>query len=238
MRALKRSIRILVIFVLSTLKVTAAQNVEDVDPLGAPQNITLPSDAGSIAAVAFERHFTIRLNERATNTAARFVAVPERKIYWLGYAGSERSNAASSARQFFVLGDKIIAVSTARGDRLEFYISSETLDDDVTRTAQDSFERKLEEFSTKDLDVRRSSFRMEDVLGVFPFGQVSAQGEPAPEITNITVSEANFTLSFRGGKNNDIEATITFGSDFRPVSATVKGKPVFPKAPTPSPTPR
>lgn len=161
--------------------------------------------------------------------------VPERHLYWLGY----KEIGIGDRRQFFALGEHVVGVSTYSGDILNFYVSSEPMPSGNLDTfAHHALEERFSKFNSRNFDNNEVSSRMENVLGMFPFEQVSASGEPAPEITKIDVVPGAFTLTFRGGAKNDIEATITFGSDFRPISATLKGKQVFPKAPTPSPTPR
>ena len=214
-------------FVVSDGLVPAKPRAENIGGLSSPKTATLPSDAGQIQAIMREQQFTLRISEKDTEKrTALLVIVPSKKLYWLGYT----EQGVGDIRQFFVLGDILAGVSTFRGDVLNFYLSQEKLPtSNLEKAATAILEKRYAGIPHSDFDTNRYSVRMENVLGQFPFKQVTAQGEPAPKITHIAVSSGQFTISFKGGKKDDIEATITFGSDFRPVSATSQGKQVFPK---------
>jgi hypothetical protein len=206
----------------------AIPTIKDAGEISSPQIVELPSDNGPIEAKIYKRKFTLMINAKnSEHRIAALVIVPSREIFWLGYD----HRGGNDYRQFFVISDQIVGVSTWDNDVLNIYVSAERVPDgNVADIPEKIFRSRFGAVASKDFDAWRTPFRMESVLGDWPFThRPSAQGEPAPRITKISVDPGKFTLTFGGGEKSAVEATITFGSDFRPISATLEGKQVYPK---------
>jgi len=242
MNKLMRILKIALSCIFLTTNISQGQiseNSSSVEPrseLSAPIIKMLPSASGPVRAVIRQQDVGIIHRPAGTDIekhTALIVVVPSKRMYWLGRSSEPQLfDKTSIERKFFIIDNKIVGVAPNRGDILNFYISDDPVaSDNDDRAARLALRKRYNESMHRWFDITAKTLRMEDILGQFPFTRrPDPRGEPAPQITNIAVNKDNaFTITFRGGKDDKVEAVITFDESFKPLSATLNGKQVYPK---------
>jgi hypothetical protein len=195
--------------------------------------LTIPSETGLINAFAYRASYRVRWeSNEITHLAGLFVAVPSKGLFWIGNPVDRHVYEEKFVdRKFFAFKDKLVGVSTT-DILMFFYISAKRLaSSNLAKTAVETLDARVRQ-DPRVFDTQAVPVAVAGILGAFePFGRSDPmRGGPAPEIAEIAVGNDKFSITLRGGEKDDIEATITFGDDFRVISATYKGKQVYPKA--------
>jgi hypothetical protein len=192
-----------------------------------PARVTIPSAEGDL------RGFTKKINltrkrgsEQPQSFTVQIVAVPGKRLYWLG-----PENRLHFQFSFFVLDNRLVGVRGDLNDGLRFYASAEQMSSDDDQSAMEgSLEALLKNFYKYDLIYYKPSvIALDQYLGFFPFTAPTAAITPAPEVEGVSVGKSEFSVNVSGGQDNKVKAVVTFGSDFTVIRATLGGKQVYPQ---------
>lgn len=217
-----------VILLLFIFKVSAlAARIEGPTLIGNPEfkEVLIVSAKGPVVGAAVDQKFTLKVGASTPSQTLRFVWLSQEGIYWLGLIAPTE---AAPPKQFFLIDHKLVAVSGGFGETLSFYTSSAPLlNGPVNSFALSQIKERLKKMIRLDIEPR--TVLLEDILGRPPFRYLTSGPGVAPVVESVSVSSGTFEVTLKGGKMTNIEAKIIFKNDFRPLSATVEGRPVYPR---------